>query len=222
MLTLTCYYLTLDTWHLISDTGIWHVYAWPLILYTWYLTLVLDLLYLTPDTWHGTSLYELIYDVDIDMLLLDTWYLALDIWHRYLTCICLTLDTSHLISDTGTCHVILDTWYLTLDIWHRYLTCYHLTPDTWHLIYDTWRLTCYHLLDLCYHLVLVHIWPDIVTPDWILLRLTPVLHDIFMTITFTGTWHDCYTTTRPLVLLNSCTPEFLYPPYSCPLHCYSC
>ena len=33
--------------------------------------------------------------------------------------------------------------------------------------------------------------------------------------------HDYYTVTRPLVLLNPCTPELMYPLYSCPLHCYS-
>ena len=48
------------------------------------------------------------------------------------------------------------------------------------------------------------------TPDWILLPLTPVLHCIFMIITFTGTWHDYYIATEHLVLLNSCAPELLY------------
>jgi len=132
--------LTPDTWHLISDTGIWHVD-------TWYLTLVFDML-------------------------------TLDIWHRYLTCYHSTPDTWHLtlVFDMLT----PDTWYLTLNIWHRYLTCYHLTPDTW-------QLTCYHLIfNICYHLILAHLtW--FVTPDWILLYLAPILHCIFMIITFTGT-----------------------------------
>ena len=100
-----------------------------------------------------------------DMLLLDTWYLTLDISHRYLTCYYLTPDTWYLIFDTGIWHVItwhlilhtwyltpvldmllFDTWYLTLDIWHRYLTCYHLTL-IWHLISDTgtWHVITWHL-----------------------------------------------------------------------------
>jgi len=41
------------------------------------------------------------------------------------------------------------------------------------------------------------------TPDWILLHLTPVSHYLFMIITFTGTWHDYYNATI-------CTPELLY------------
>jgi len=49
-----------------------------------------------------------------------------------------------------------------------------------------------------------------VTPDWILLPLTPALHCIFVIITFTGTWHDYYIITRLLVLLNSCAPKLLY------------
>jgi len=106
-------------------------------------------------------------------------------------------------------YVILDTWPLTLDIWYRYLTCYNLILDTWHLRSNIWQLTCYHLiLDICYHLVR-HTWPDVVTPDWILLYLTLVLYCIFMIITFTGTWHDYYAVSRPLVLLNSCAPELL-------------
>ena len=147
----------------------------------------------------------------------------------------LTPDPRHLISDNGTWHVILDTWSMTLDIWHRYLTCYtwhlisvtgtwhviwHLISDTgtwhvitWHLIPNTWYMTLddWHAIThlTCFHMVQAHL-PDIVTPDWILLYLTPVLHCIFMTITFTGTWHDYYIVSRHLVLLNSCAPELLY------------
>ena len=85
--------------------------------------------------------------------------------------------------------------YLTLDIRHRYLTCYHsldMLSHGWHAIT---RLTCYT-------------WPDIVTPDWLLLYLTPILYCIF--ITFSRTRHDYYVVTRLLVLLNLCTPELLY------------
>jgi len=60
-----------------------------------------------------------------------------------------------------------------------------------------------------FHMVQTH-EPDIVTPDWILLPLIPVLYCIFMTITFTGTWHDYYIATGHLVLLNSCASELLY------------
>ena len=127
-----------------------------------------------------------------------------------------TPDLWHLISDTGTWHVITwhlipDTWYMILDNWHAitYLTCFHmvLVHLTW--CCDTWQLASYHLiLDICYYLVLTH-WPDIVTPDWILLHLTPVLHCIFMIITLTGTliWLII-----PLPnIWYSCTLELLYP-----------
>ena len=106
-----------------------------------------------------------------------TWHLILDIWHRHLTCY-----TWHLISDTDTWHVILDTWYLTL-----VLAMLYLTLDSWHAITWYW-----------------HTWLDIVTPDRILLHLTPVFLCIFMIITFTGTWHDYYIISRHLVFLNSC------------------
>jgi len=93
--------------------------------------------------------------------------------------------------------------YLTLGIWHWCLICHHLTPDFWHLISDTWQSTCYHLiLDISYHLVLIHLtwccdtWLDTITPD--------------TCIIFTGTWHSYYTTTRHLVLLNSCAPKLMY------------
>ena len=155
----------------------------------------------------------------------STWYLAIrvNIWcctlfsHRHLTCY-----TWHAIYDTGTRYVILDTWSTTRDIWHRHLIC-----CTWYLIHDTWYLTpvldmSYLTPDLdtqymshasthlaCFHMVQVH-WPDIVTPDRILLPLILVLYGIFMTITFMGTWHDYYIVTRYLVLLNSCAPELLY------------
>jgi len=94
--------------------------------------------------------------------------------------------------------------------WYQYVYTSHLIPDIWYLTQvlnllslDTWQLTWYHLiLDIRYHLVLTHltwccdIWLDTTT-------LTPVLHCVFMIITFTGTWHDYYIVTRHLVLLNS-------------------
>ena len=110
-------YLISGTWYL---TPALIYYTWHLISGTWYLTPVLDIYYLTPDTWH-------------------------------------------MISDTGTWHVF--TW--------------HLIPDTWYMTFDNWHAIT-HLT--CYHLVLVHL-TDIVTPDWILLHLTPVLPYIFMIIT---------------------------------------
>jgi len=100
-------YLTCYTWHLISDT--------------WYLmTLVFDMLYLTPDPWH--------------------WYLTLVLDMLYLT-----PNFWHLISDTGTWHAITwylipGTWYITLDDWHAitHLTCFHMAQAhlTWYC--DTW------------------------------------------------------------------------------------
>jgi len=56
----------------------------------------------------------------------------------------------------------------------------------------------------CFHMVQVH-GPDIVTPDRILLPLIPVLYCIFMTIIFTGTWHDYY-----IIYQTFGTPELLY------------
>ena len=71
---------------------------------------------------------------------------------------------------------------------------YCTSPDTWHLIYipDTWYLIPDSWYDITWYW---YTWPDAVTLDWILLPLTPVLHCLFMIITFTGTWHDYYTTT---------------------------
>jgi len=157
--------------------------------YTWHLILDIWHWHLTCYTWH---------------LILDTWYLTLALDMLYLT-----PDTWHLISDTGTWYVILDTWSTTLDIWHRYLTCYHLTPDTWHLIYDTWQMTCYHLLDMLSHgtstldLILWHRLV-IVIPDTC---ITLHIHDYHFYRDLA--WY--YTVTKPLLFLNSCAPEFLYP-----------
>ena len=138
-----------------------------------------------PNIWYCNSVFN---SPDTDMSITWRWYVYT--WHlipKYLTCYHLTLDPWHLISDTGTSY-------------------YHLIPDTWHLIFDTWQLTCYHLL--------VMLSPDTSTLDLILWHLTDTytwhLYCIFMIITFTGTWHNYYTVTRHLVLLNSCAPELLY------------
>ena len=122
------------------------------MLNTWYLTLLLAMIYLLFDIWYRylpCYTYHLIYDTGTCHAILITWYpipvfamlyLSLDIRHRYLPCY-----TYHLISDTGTCHAILIIWYLIpvlamlyllLDIWHQYLS--YLSPDTWHLI--LWHL----------------------------------------------------------------------------------
>ena len=112
-------------------------------------------------------------------------------------------DPWHLISNADTWHLISDTWYLilVLDM---------LSLNTWHLISDTWRLTCSHLIHGMLSLGTIHLtWCCDTSLDNII--LDTVLHCIFMIITFTGTWHDCYTATRHLVLMNSCTPVFLNP-----------
>ena len=90
-------------------------------------------LYLTSDSWHLTSV--------LDMLLLDTWYLTLDIWHRYLTCYHLTPDTSHLVYNTWqlTCYHLLDmlshgTSTLDLILWH--LTGYYYTWNLYYIAYS--------------------------------------------------------------------------------------
>ena len=100
---------------------------------------------------------------DTDMLIiwhwhviLDTWSLTLDIWHRHLSCY--------------TWHMIPDTWYLTPVLDMLSLKTWYLTPDIWHLTIDMLSLT-WHAFTWYYY-----IWPDIMTPDWILLLLTPVHH----------------------------------------------
>jgi len=87
------------------------------------------------------------------------------------------------------------TWYLIPDTWYLILILDMLSLNTWSLTRETWymKLTCYHL--------------TLGTFDLILRHLTPVLHCIFMIITFTGTWHDYYIVTGYLVLLNSCILE---------------
>ena len=168
-----------------------------------------------------------------DRLIPDIWccdshrhisFLTLTYIHLILGLLYLTLYI-----DTVTCHayiwyptLVLAMLYLTHDTRHRYLPCYiwHMIPDTGHLACYTWCMiygtgpwymsyltpapdTRYMI---CFHVVQMH-GPDIVTLDRTLPPLIPVLYDIFMTITFTGTWHDYYIITRHLVLLNSCILE---------------
>ena len=112
----------------------------------------------------------------------------------------------HAIVDTNICHVTL-IWYHDSGTWylHRYSiyrpgTRYDILDTcTWHTVYD--MLLCGTNTWTWHH----DSWPGTTTPD------TCVLYDIFMTITFTGTWHDYYIITRYFVLLNSCTPVYLNP-----------
>jgi len=115
-------YLTLTCIHLIIA-----------MLNTWYLTLILTMLYLTHDSRHRylpCYIWHMIPDTGTCHAIFDTWYS-----NRYLPCYIWPM-----IPDTGTCHAIFDTWYptlvlamlyLTYDTWHRYLPCY-----TWHMIYN--------------------------------------------------------------------------------------
>ena len=125
-------------------------------------------------------------------------YLTRDIWHPH------SVFTPVLSIYTDTWHVTLDILFMTpaLSIYTgtRYidpaLDMSYLTPAP-----DTRYMICFYVVQI--------LGPDIMTLDRTLPPLMPVLYDIFMTITFTGTWHDYYIITR-LVLLNSCTPELLY------------
>ena len=72
---------------------------------TWYLTLVLDMLYLTPDSWH------LIFDTGIWHVItwhltLDTWHMTLDNWHAIIYLTCFHMVPVHL---TWCCDTWLDT-----------------------------------------------------------------------------------------------------------------
>ena len=90
------------------------------------------------------------------------------------------------------------TWYRHvnyLTLMCLYLTCYHLTPDIWYLTPDDWHAITWYW----------YTWPDVVTLDWILLHLTPVLHCILMIITLRGL--DVII----ILLPDIGTPELLYP-----------
>jgi len=157
----------------------------------------------------------------------STWYhgMRVNIWcctlysYRHLACY-----TWYVTSDTNTWHVILDIWFMTRhSIFTPALDILYLIPNPRHFILDTgtWYMS-YLSLDpdpryithanpylIYFHVVQVH-RPDILTLDRTLSPLIHVLYGIFMTITFTGTWHDYYNIIRHLVLLDSCTPELLY------------
>ena len=117
----------------------------------------------------------------------DTWHVILDIWFM----------TPALGIYTGTWYVILDNVPRHLIFRHQYLIYVILDTCSWYLVYD--MLSC-GISTMTWH---CDPWSDTTT-------LIPILYDIFMTITFTGTWHDYYIITRYLVLMSSCTPELLY------------
>jgi len=179
------------------------------IAWYWYVVILTCLTLTTVVLVHDTMLCELV----------NIWCCTL-YSHRHLACY-----TWYVTSDTNT-------WLLNLiyDLWHRHsvftpaLDILYLIPDPRHLILDTgtWYMS-YLSPDpnprymthanpylICFHVVQVH-WPDIVTLDRTLSPLIHVLYGIFMTITFTGTWHDYYIITRHLVLLYSWTPIYLNP-----------
>jgi len=78
-------YLTPDSWHLISDTGTWHVITWHLIPDTWYMIL---------DNWYAIT--HLIY---FHMALVHlTW--CCDTWlGYYYTCIIFSIHDYHFYGD---------------------------------------------------------------------------------------------------------------------------
>ena len=131
-LPLDMLYLTRDIWHrhLIC-------YTWHLIHDTWYLTPVLDMLYLIPDprpdTWHLRS--------DTGTRHVITWHLIPDTW-----CLTPVLDM-----------LSLDTWHLIYGTWQ--LTCYHLILDTcFHMVLvhltwccDTWLDYYYTCITMSIH-----------------------------------------------------------------------
>ena len=114
-------------------------------------------------------------------------HLIYDLWHRH------SVFTPALSIYTGTWCLIPVPRHLIFR--HQYSIYVILDTWSWHPVYDA-----------CFHVVQVH-WPDIVALDRTLPPLIPVLYNIFMTITFMGTWHDYYIITRYLVLLNSCILE---------------
>ena len=141
------------------------------------------------STWYIAIRVNIWFSPVLDMLLLDTWYLTLDIRHRYLTCYYLTPDTYiwhrhltcytwYLISDTGTWYVI--TWHLILDTWYPTLVLdmFYLTPHTWHLISDTgtWHVITWHRILDTWYLIPVLDMLSLDTDTWHL-------------ISDTGTWH---------------------------------
>ena len=95
--------------------------------------------HLTCYTWHVIS------NTDTWYVILDYWFMTLNIWHRHLICY-----TWHLISDTWYLTLVLnmlyltpdpDTWYLTPVLDMLSLSTWYLTPDIWHLTIDMLPLT---------------------------------------------------------------------------------
>jgi len=158
-------------------------------------------------------------------VIFNTWFLAIQAYRWYCTRYLPTLDMLYLMHDLWHRHLVYyigylihGTWYLTpaLDMLYLIPDLRQLILDTgtWYMSYlspdpDPRYMTQANPYLICFHVVQVH-WLDIVTLDRTLPPLIPVLYDIFMTITFTETWHDYYIITRHFVLLNSCTPELLY------------
>ena len=147
--------------------------------------------------------------ITLATVIFNPWFLVIqvNIWylHRHLICY-----IWYLIHGTWYPTPVFVMLYLSLNIWHRYLPCYtyHLISDTgtYHAILDGWRaithLTCDHLV-LVYLIWYCDTWLDTIISGTC---ITLHIHDYY----FTGTWHDYYTVTRPLVLLNSYAPVLLY------------
>jgi len=84
-LTLICLYLTLDPWHLISDTGTWYVITWHLIPDTWYMTF---------DNWHAITHLTCFHMALVHL----TW--CCDTWlDYYYTCIIMAIHDYHFYGD---------------------------------------------------------------------------------------------------------------------------
>ena len=133
-------YLTPDPWHLIFDTGTWHVITWHLIPDTWHLIY---------DTWQLTCYHSL------DMLSHGTSTLGLMLWHLigyYYTWHLLSLDTWELTCYHSLDMLSHDTSTLDPMLWH--LTGYYYT---WHLYYIAYsRLSLLRRLSM-----IITLLPDI-------------------------------------------------------------
>jgi len=225
-----CYYSFFSTWYL----AIW-VNTWCCTLYshrtpachTWYLirctcqlylthgmTPILAMLYLTHDIWHPYLPWYIWHMISAPVLVM--LYLILDIWHQYLPCY-----IWHMISDTSTCHAIFDTWYPTPVLasytWHMIYD-----TSTWHVIPDTWYLTINMLSPgtSTHDMILWHLTGDYYTwhPYYLAYSWLSLLRGLDMIIILLSDLWYSWTS----VHLNPCTPELLYPLYSCLLYCYSC
>ena len=181
MLLYSVFTLALDIY-----TGTWYLHR-HLACYTWYMIY---------DTGTQYLYRHSVFTPTIGML-----HLIYDLWHQhsvFTPVLSIYTDTWHVTLNmlfmTPTLGIYTDTRYIdpVLDICHTWhLT---LTPGIWYAF--MW----YKYLDLTSWPLTGHYYPCYL-----------YLYDIFMTITFTGTWHDYYIITRYLVLLNSCTLVFLNP-----------